>query len=144
MTTAVVDHLKSLHTGAVDARHGYEEARHDAEPHGLIPLFQKMIDIHTRNASELAGALAEVGEQADEEGSFMSTIHRTIMSVRSLFGGLGKSVLPGLIDGEERNVSAFNEALDIPGIDARLSQVLTVQRDRLSAAIVEMRAIEQT
>ena len=143
MTETVLDHVMSLHTGAVDARHGYEEALQDADSHGLTDVFKKMIEIHRLNGGELEAELSHSGQETDEKGSFMSTIHRTIMSIRSLFGGLDQSVLPGLIDGEERNVAAYEKALHVPDIDAARRQLLTTQRDRLQAAITDMRAIER-
>jgi uncharacterized protein (TIGR02284 family) len=138
MDTTVLDHLKSLHTGAIDARNGYEEALKDAEGHGLTPLFREMISLHAQNASELGSQLASAGEQPDNDGSFMSTIHRTIMSIRGLFGGLGESVLPGLIDGEKRNINAYDEALKLPNEPAEVQSILSRQRDRLQTALTKM------
>jgi uncharacterized protein (TIGR02284 family) len=138
MDHTVLDHLKSLHTGAIDARNGYREALKDAEGHGMTPLFQEMISLHAQNASELGSQLASAGEQPDNDGSFMSTIHRTIMSIRGLFGGLGASVLPGLIDGEKRNITAYDEALKLPNEPADTQSLLTRQRDRLQTALTKM------
>ena len=41
----------------------------------------------------------------------MTVVHETIMDVRSMFNGLDESVLPGLIDGEKRNVSKYDDAI---------------------------------
>jgi hypothetical protein len=60
-------------------------------------LFREMMELHERNAAELARALAGDNEVADEEGSFMTVVHQTIMDVRSMFDGLEESALPGLI-----------------------------------------------
>ena len=103
-----LDHLKSLQTGAIDARNGYEEALEGQQ-------------------------LSAAGEKPDESGSFMSTVHRTIMDVRSLFGGLDDSVLPGLIDGEKRNVAAYDEALNKTRPSAELAGLLADQREHLVA-----------
>ena len=140
MSDDIVDHLKSLHTRAVDARNGYDEALHDAAGKGLTSLFQELIALHTRNGAELAGSLASAGEVADNNGSFMSTIHRTIMSVRAMFGGLDESVLPGLIDGEQRNVSAIQDALAAPNLTPALRTMLDSQMGRLQAVIARMKA----
>jgi uncharacterized protein (TIGR02284 family) len=133
-----IDHMKSLHTTVVDARNGYEEALKDAEGKGLSPLFREMIALHQRHANALAADLARQGEKVDDRGSFMSTLHRTVISIRSLFGGLDESILPGLIDGEERVVGYYDEALkDCPPSEtATLSQ----QRAALQAKIAEMKA----
>lgn len=134
-----IDHLKSLHTAAIDARNGYQEALEDAEGRGLTPLFRDMIAVHDRHADELGTALIDAGEKRDDGGSFMSTVHRTIMSVRSLFDGLDESVLPGLIDGEERNVTRYDEAIKL-GFPASVSGHLTKQRAELVEKIAAMKA----
>lgn len=132
-----IDHMKSLHTTVVDARNGYEEALKDAEGKGLTPLFREMIALHQRHADMLAADLARHGEQVDEQGSFMSTIHRTVISIRSLFGGLDASILPGLIDGEERVAEYYDEALkDCPPSETAM---LSQQRATLQAKIAEMK-----
>ncbi len=78
-------------------------------------------------------------ETPDEDGSFMSVIHRTIMNVRSLFNGLDGSVLPGLIDGEKRNVDKYDDALKTPGASA-VAALLTAQRDKIQQKIAVMEA----
>jgi uncharacterized protein (TIGR02284 family) len=142
MSTDILDDLKTLHTHAIDARHGYEEALQDAEGRGMTPLFREMIALHDTNAGELASVLARFGELPDESGSFMSTIHRTIISLRSLFGGLDESVLPGLVDGEKRNVSAYVKALTRQDFEPEVRVLLEQQKHRLDAAILSMDAME--
>jgi len=140
MAEDIVEHLKSLHTRAIDARNGYDEALEDAEGKGLTPLFRDMAALHGSHAAELEAALNRRGETAGEDGSFMSTVHRTIMSVRGLFGGLGESVLPGLIDGEERNASSYEDALGLPDYPDAERAMLTAQKARIEAALARMRA----
>jgi hypothetical protein len=72
----------------------------------------------------------------------MTTIHRTIMAVRSLFGGLDASVVPGLIDGEKRNVSRYADALKAHDMTADIRVVLETQLHRIEAAIVAMEGIK--
>jgi uncharacterized protein (TIGR02284 family) len=143
MTDDMLDHLKTLHTHAIDARHGYEEALKDAEGHGLTPLFAEMIKLHQANADELASYLTRAGATANPDGSFMSVVHRTIIGIRSLFNGLDASVLPGLIDGEERNMSAYDKALAVPAAPAEIGRLLTGQRDRIAAAIARMKTMKR-
>jgi uncharacterized protein (TIGR02284 family) len=137
---ATIDYVKSLHTAAIDARNGYEEALQDAEGHGMSSLFRDMIALHTKNADELAAALHQAGVPVNDSASFMSTVHRTVISIRSLFGGLGQSVLPGLIDGESRNISHYDRALAATTLPAATRTLLITQRGRLAAAISKMQA----
>lgn len=132
-----LDQLKSLHTSSIDARSGYQEALEDAAGKGMTSLFGDMIELHDGNAAELALELTKANEIPDDHGSFMSVVHKTIMDVRSLFNGLDESVLPGLIDGEKRNVAKYDDALKAkPPTD--IASLLTMQRDRIALKIVLM------
>nr|WP_210313655.1 PA2169 family four-helix-bundle protein [Rhodopseudomonas rhenobacensis] len=132
--------MKTLHTAAIDARNGYQEALEDAEGHGLTGLFNEMIALHEGNARELAAELTTAGETPDTDGSFMSLIHQTIMNVRSLFNGLDGSVLPGLIDGEKRNVSKYDDALQASTSASAITALLTTQRGKIEQKIAKMEA----
>ena len=138
MTDEIVDHLKSLHTSAIDARNGYKEALKDADGKGMTPLFREMMTLHQRNADELARELTKANEIADENGSFMTVIHETIMDVRSMFNGLDASVLPGLIDGEKRNVSKYDDALKAVEATSHLAGLLSQQRESIVQKIAGM------
>jgi hypothetical protein len=79
--------------------------------------------------------LIDAGENANPDGSFMSVIHRTIMNLRSLFNALNDSVLPGLIDGEKRNVEKYDHALNTFALPAPVGQLLSQQRSRIQQKI---------
>ncbi|MEO8318957.1 MAG: DUF2383 domain-containing protein [Bradyrhizobium sp.] len=138
MAVNILEHLKSLHTSAIDARNGYREALKDAEGNGMTPLFRVMTTLHDRHAAELARELTKRNELADDEGSFMSVVHKTIMDMRSLFDGLNESVLPGLIDGEKRNAARYDEALKATDMPPHVTGLLTRQLDDLAKKIAFM------
>ena len=138
MDSDTLNHLKSLHTSAIDARNGYREALEDAEGKGMTPLFRDMIALHEGNAAELARELTKANEIPDDEGSFMTVVHKTIMDVRSLFNGLDESVLPGLIDGEKRNVSKYDDALKDAKTTPDIAPLLNAQRSRIAQKIALM------
>ena len=134
-----IDTLTSLHTALVDSRNGYQEALEDAEGKGLTGLFREMIAIRERDAEELASILTSLGHMPDRDGSFMSTVHRTVIKVRSLFTDLDESILPGLIDGEERILGYYDEASAAAnGKPYRAS--IELQRQHLRSKLDQMRA----
>lgn len=135
--TEHIDALKTLHTVLVDSKHSYGEAVADAEGRGMTQLFRKMILLRIKDADEIAAELATLGEKPDEGGSFMSTLNRAIISMRALFGGLDDSVLPGLIDAEQRIIAYYNNALETSAssIDR---EILTRQRQNLLKIIADM------
>jgi uncharacterized protein (TIGR02284 family) len=136
--------LKKLHTAAIDARNGYQEGLKDSQGRGLSGLFSQMIDLHGQNADALERVLVESGARADDQGSFMSVVHEAIMKMRALFGGLGEGVLPGLIDGEERNLARYDEGLQAlaPG-PSSTRNLVSLQRERLSAKVAELKTERQ-
>ena len=140
MDTDIVDHLKSLHTSAVDARNGYQGALEEAKGKGMTALFRDMMALHQNNADELARELTKANQIADEEGSFMTVVHKTIMDIRSLFNGLDQSVLPVLIDGEKRNVVKYDDALKDAKTPRDLASLLTAQRGKIAQKIARMEA----
>ena len=140
MTNDILDHLKSLHTSAIDARNGYQEALKQADGKRMTPLFREMMELHERNAAELARALARDNEVADEKGSFMTVVHETIMDVQAMFNGLEESVLPGLIDGEKRNVSKYDDAILSARTRPIIANFLATQRDSIVKKIAAMEA----
>ena len=140
MTTT--DQLKTLHTAAIDAANGYREALKEAEGKGMTPLFSEMVSLHDAHATQLASLIKDAGIEPDSDGSFMTVVHRTIMDVRSLFSGLDASVLPGLIDGEQRNLAKYDAALKEP-LPAPYNRIFEGQRGDLQARIEKMKSIEK-
>ena len=138
MSSTEIDTLRRLYTDAVDAMNGYTEALKDSDGNSIFELFDEMTEFHRAAASQLAEALIRLGEEPADGGSFMSTVHRSIMKLRSLVGGLDESVLPGLIDGEERNIAKYNEALD-SGVLQSTAAIVARQRDELAVAVARMR-----
>jgi uncharacterized protein (TIGR02284 family) len=133
--------LEKLHTAAIDARNGYQEAAKDADGKGMTPLFLELITLHQDHAAALSQVLVGAGAMPDDSGSLMSTVHKTIMDVRSLFNGLDESVLPGLIDGETRNVAKYDEAIQL-GRSSEVGALLAAQRGAIQQKIAEMQSIK--
>jgi uncharacterized protein (TIGR02284 family) len=140
--TDYTDTLKTLHTTLVDSRNGYDEALQDAEGKGLTSLFREMIALRDRDTQKISAMLQVLGQQPDSSGSFMSTVHRTVISVRSMITGLDASILPSLISGEERIMKTYDEAIAAaPGQGGDNSE-LVAQRNTLQAVIDNMRRMK--
>ncbi|MCZ8184009.1 MAG: PA2169 family four-helix-bundle protein [Beijerinckiaceae bacterium] len=137
--TVMIDTLSKLHVAAIDARDGYKHASEDADGAALRPLFNTMQSLHGKRVDELGGILSALGALPQESGSLMSVVNRTIVSIRSLFGGLDQSVLPGLINGEEQIIVSYNDALSSLDLTAGNRALLTQHRDDIRAQIDNMR-----
>jgi uncharacterized protein (TIGR02284 family) len=136
------DTLKSLHTTLIDSRNGYDEALQDAEGKGLTSLFREMIASRDRDIQKISVMLRTLGQQADCSGSFMSTVHRTVISVRSMITGLDASILPSLISGEERIIKTYDDAIAAAPADVSDTIELESQRNNLERVIDNMRRMK--
>jgi uncharacterized protein (TIGR02284 family) len=91
--------LKKLHTSLVDNRKGYEKAGEDAEPN-VKSLFSEMATLKEKAHAELHAGLMKLGEKPDESGSFMATVHKTVIGVRAataeLIGAVAATYLNGV------------------------------------------------
>lgn len=133
-----IDHLKSLHTVLIDSRNGYEEAIEDAGAKGLVALFREMQARREHNAREIKNHLVAMGEKVDENGSFLTTVHRAVISIRSLFGDLDENILAGLIDGEKRILSYYDEAIEHFERDTPVYSSLATQRISLAKKVADL------
>lgn len=131
--------LKTLHTALIDAGKGYEEAIKDADAPGMKAMFEKMRALHHQAHSDIDGILVAKGEQPDESGSFMSTVHETVVSVRSAVTGLNPSSLGSFASGEERIVKDYDNAIEENGADPAVVAKLQGRRQELLGAIAEMK-----
>jgi len=131
--------LKTLHTSLIDARSGYEEGLKDAHGKGLTPLFQELIAAHGQDASAIAEQLKRLGAPVSDHGSLMGTFDRVVMKFTSLITELDEKILPNLIDGEERVLMHYDEAMEASSPDNAEFAILAAQRDALSQRIAAMR-----
>ena len=134
------DSLKSLHTTLIDAEKGYDTAIADAEASDMKATFGALRALHAKAHADVHAILLAKGERPDESGSFLSLVHKTVISVRSAVAGLDRSSLPSFVDGEERIVGAYDLALADVGASDPASETLRKDRDALVAAISEIRA----
>lgn len=134
--SAYVDAITGLHTTLIDSRNGYDEALKDASEDGMVTLFQEMVALRTAAAVELEPLVRAAGGELKQEGSFMSTVHRAVISFQSILTGLDESILPGLIDGEKRVLASYDDAIKAASGEAL--SVLQRQRQELLQRIAEM------
>ena len=69
----------------------------------------------------------------------MSTVHRTVISIRSVLTGLDQSILPGVIDGENRILKQYEDTIAQVSPGSSEYAVLIKQRDDLRIKIDIMR-----
>jgi uncharacterized protein (TIGR02284 family) len=131
--------VEKLHTTLIDARNGYEESAKDSEDPTVAAFFLGMIDLHARHADEIGGALRELGLKSDDSGSFLSTVHRAAVRLRSAVVGLDAQQLQPFIDGEQRIVAEYDDALEESRERGDFESLLDRQRNALLAKVADAR-----
>ena len=131
------DSLKKLHTSLVDNRKGYETAVEDAEPN-VKSLFRELAALKENDHAELHAGLTKLGEKPDESGSFMATVHKTVIGVRAATTGLGTNSLSSFVRGEKQVVDEYDKAIQECSSDRGLVETLTRQKQTLLTKIAQM------
>jgi uncharacterized protein (TIGR02284 family) len=135
------ENLKKLHTALVDTRSAYELALKDTEDADVAGICREMISLRHSDHLELHQSLILAGEVPDENGSFMSVVHETVIGVRAAISGIGKKTLPAFASGEEDIVKQYDETLEEMISNPKISEILMRQREKLSMKIAEMRKL---
>lgn len=146
MTTSItpndtISALASLQTFHADAVTGYEAALENAAP-PVIPVLTRLIALHSRHSSELSTALLARGEKPNPSGSWFGLVHESLVTIRSLFGKLDKTLIPSLIDGEKR-IREIYDSVDTPEYQLTPDERLIVRRQaaELDAEIARLVSI---
>ena len=140
MMDDLIRSLTALHTSLIDARSGYQEGLKDAHGQGLTPLFTELIAQHDHDAAAIAAQLERLGAPPGEGGSYMGTLDRAVMKLSSLIINLDDKILPNLIDGEQRVLVHYDQAIAASSPGNAEYPVLSAQRTALVQRIEAMQA----
>ena len=135
---AALDALETLHNRTVDVLAGYETMIGKAEPEfRSIP--ERFRDLHGRHSAAIAALLTAGGRTPDADGTFMSTVNRTVVSLRALFDDIDEDSMKQIENGEQNVIKAFDDALSQnQTTDAR--SALSSMRQELVGLIDQARA----
>lgn len=124
-TETVEDALVALHRRSVDNVAGFAAMVSRAEPDFRV-VAQRFHDLHQRHVGTLAQMLRDRGLQPESDGSFMATVNRVAVSIRSLFDDIDADVMRQIHNGEEWTPDTFDSAMaslrDAPEV-ARLHEM---------------------
>ena len=136
------DTLASLHTMLIDTRSGYEEAAKDAKASDMAEFFRDMAALRSEDHDEIHRCLVAHGAHPDENGSFMASIHQTVIGLRAALTGLDRNALGSFASGEEHVLKAYDEALNHNRDRPELAAILARQRQRVAGMVEQMKALE--
>ncbi len=134
--------LNELHTALVDAQEGYETAIKDADDETVRRLFERARDTHAEAHADIHEALAARQGEVEGEGSFMGTVHKTVIAVRAAVTGLDEKALGAFAEGEERILKAYDKAIaDEP--DGHVAEMLGRYREEVVGLIASFKSSER-
>jgi hypothetical protein len=107
---ACVQAIAMLHTRTVDALAGFERMLAKAEP-DFRPVVARFCNLHRDHAAQLASILTALDAPVDEDGSFMGTVNRMVVSLRALFDEIDEDVMDNIRSGEGHVRKAFDAAI---------------------------------
>ncbi|MDP3897138.1 MAG: PA2169 family four-helix-bundle protein [Mesorhizobium sp.] len=134
--------LAALHTAILDAREGYAKAIEKSDDAAATSVFREMLAQHADAHADVHDALTRLGEKDDESGSFMATVHKTVISVRAAVTGVDEGALKSFADGEEGILERYDDALG-EQVDPATTAMLKRHQARLADRIAEMRALAE-
>jgi uncharacterized protein (TIGR02284 family) len=134
---AALDNTLGLHTAIVDAIHGYEKMLEKAEP-SFRPVVTELLDLNRTAAADIERALRENGTQPDNDGSLMSAVHRTVVTMRSVVDDIDAGVIPQIVDGEQRILGKYDDAIAEAGAVQSLGATLQQRRARLAELVARL------
>ena len=129
--------LVGLHTISVDTLHGFQKMSEKAEPE-FRPVVDRFCAVHIRHAARLDTMVREMGGIPDASGSFMGTVNRAVVGLRSIFDTIDAGVMKNVREGEDRVVAAFNNALR-SSLPQGHQQALTQMQAELAAVLADTR-----
>ena len=127
----------ALKTAMDDATEGYETMLEKAEP-GFRPTVEELLAHHRATSLDLAAMLQDRGIAVDRDGSLMGAVHKTVVTVRSLFDDVDEDLVPGILDGERRNLDKFDEALGENAADPVIRATVGKRRAELERMVQEL------
>ncbi len=102
--------LTEVFDRTVDSVKGYAKMVEKAEP-SFRDTAERFRALHARHADELARILADLGIDADRDGSIMGTVNQAVVTFRAFFDDIDEDVMDQVRSGEDWVLKAFEEAI---------------------------------
>ncbi|WP_425093466.1 DUF2383 domain-containing protein [Tropicimonas sp. S265A] len=102
--------INKVATDLADVIKGYQVMVERADE-DLHPFVERLLALHETHAASVYEMINRMGGKPENAGSFMGLVHEAVATARDWFDGLDSSVLGAIIEGEERIVQTYNDAI---------------------------------
>lgn len=128
---------RELKVAMDDALEGYEKMLEKAEA-SFKPTVSALLEQHRSAREDLDTLLRDRGARVDQDGSFMGAVHKTVVTLRSVVDDPDGDWIPGILDGEERNLGKFDDAIAESAEDPAMQAVLRGHREALARCVASL------
>ena len=122
----VPEALIALYNRTVDSAKGYARMVEKAEP-SFRDTAERFRSLHSRQAGDLARTLADMGIEADAEGTLMGTINQAVVTFRAFFDDIDEEVMDQIRSGEDWVLKAFDAAIAEETVPSRAASLRKMQ-----------------
>ncbi len=134
-----VEAVQKVLTRTIDALAGYDKMLPEAEPE-VAPILRKLRETHHTHAEQLSAMIVALGGTPETQGSLMSTVNKTVVSLRAFFDDIDDDALEKVIEGEKWITDAFTDAVEELPEGHHRDELVTLQR-QLEDVLGEARVI---
>ncbi len=103
--------LIALHDRTVDSVKGHVKMVEKAEP-AFRDIAEQFRALHARHAGDLARLLADLGVEAESDGTIMGTVNQAVVTFRAFFDDIDEDVMDQVRSGEDWVLKAFDAAIE--------------------------------
>lgn len=140
----IFDEIEEILEKNEDARKGYQKASENARNNALGSYFSKKSRDRTEFNSKLRSEISSVYMDFNSEGSFMGSVHRAWMDVKSMFSANDdESMLEESIRGDKAAIEEYNDVIKYENLPMSLKNLLMVQRDEIMKDIAIHNSMER-
>lgn len=137
--TDSLEALIKLQTLSVDTRLGFQKMVEKSDP-GFRPIAERFSALHGRHVMRLHNMVREMGGLPDQNGSFMGTVNRAVITLRAVFDRIDADVMDQVRSGEDAVFSAFDRAI-AASLPKGHRDALIQMKDELTVLLHETRRL---
>jgi uncharacterized protein (TIGR02284 family) len=137
---------KDLMETLADGKEGFNQAASKLDEHSpeIAATFRRFSAQRAEFYSDLEALAEDYGDDVEESGSTLGTLHRGWMALKdALSGSSPRGVIDAAEQGEDHAVEAYRKALAEDGLSPTLRTVVERQQSDIHSAHDEVRSLKQ-
>jgi len=139
-----VSKLNELITANYDAEAGFKQVAERAEHAELKKQFSNYEKQRYDFGHAIKDEIAKLGGEVEKGSSVAAGLHRTWIAIKETLSAAGsdEAILEEVVRGEEHALEHYNEVANALPAGSSAKKVVEQQRDKISAAVEEMKLRE--